>query len=186
MLNRGHIFINTSITEAFCIAGLEAVSAGLLVVTTNVGGTPEILPKDLLYLADPNPKSLYNKLEEAIANVESISPSENHERIKGYYSWRNIAARVEKTYYDILEEEPMSVWEKIKVVRHNSKLKIFNFLDNWICYLLISFFIDCIHRVICWIWPECSIEKVPEFNYEEYRKNPDAYGDHTENIIETD
>ena len=54
VLNRGHIFLNTSITEAFCISALEAVSCGLLVVTTNVGGTPEILPTDMLYLADPN------------------------------------------------------------------------------------------------------------------------------------
>lgn len=75
VLNRGHIFVNTSLTEAFCIAGLEAVSSGLIVVTTNVGGTPEILPSDLLYLADPNPKSFFEKIEQAIANVEKISPS---------------------------------------------------------------------------------------------------------------
>ena len=48
VLNRGHIFINTSITEAFCIAVLEAVACGLKVVSTNVGGIPEILPKDMV------------------------------------------------------------------------------------------------------------------------------------------
>ena len=37
-LVRGHIFLNVSLTESFCIAILEAACAGLLVVTTNVGG----------------------------------------------------------------------------------------------------------------------------------------------------
>jgi len=54
VLNRGHIFLNTSLSEAFCIAILEAAFAGLLVVTTNVGGIPEVLPPDMVLLADPN------------------------------------------------------------------------------------------------------------------------------------
>lgn len=41
---RGHIFLNTSLTEAFCIAILEAASCGLLCVSTNVGGISELLP----------------------------------------------------------------------------------------------------------------------------------------------
>ena len=86
VLNRGHIFLNSSITEAFCIAALEAASAGLLVVTTNVGGTPEILPENLLYLADPDVKSLHLMLEKAIADLPSCSPSQNNEQVSRYYS----------------------------------------------------------------------------------------------------
>jgi phosphatidylinositol glycan class A protein len=44
VLCRGHIFLNTSLTEAFCIAIIEAASCGLLCVSTNVGGVPEVLP----------------------------------------------------------------------------------------------------------------------------------------------
>lgn len=58
VLNRGHIFLNTSLSEAFCIAILEAAFAGLLVVTTNVGGIPEVLPWDMVYLANPNVESV--------------------------------------------------------------------------------------------------------------------------------
>jgi phosphatidylinositol glycan class A protein len=36
--------LNTSLTESFCIAILEAACCGLLVVTTDVGGVPEVLP----------------------------------------------------------------------------------------------------------------------------------------------
>ena len=51
VLCRGHIFLNTSLTEAFCVALLEAASCGLLSVSTNVGGIPELLPPDMIYLA---------------------------------------------------------------------------------------------------------------------------------------
>lgn len=44
MLTRGHIYLNTSLTEAFGIAILEAACAGLYVVSTKVGGVPEALP----------------------------------------------------------------------------------------------------------------------------------------------
>jgi phosphatidylinositol glycan class A protein len=46
--------MNTSLTESFGIAILEAACAGLYVVSTRVGGVPEILPKDLISFAEPN------------------------------------------------------------------------------------------------------------------------------------
>jgi phosphatidylinositol glycan class A protein len=46
-LSRGHIFLNTSLTESFCIALLEAASCGLFVVSTKVGGVPEVLPPSM-------------------------------------------------------------------------------------------------------------------------------------------
>ena len=39
---QGDIFINASLTEAFCCAIVEAASVGLLVVSTAVGGVPEV------------------------------------------------------------------------------------------------------------------------------------------------
>ncbi|KAJ4460389.1 putative Phosphatidylinositol N-acetylglucosaminyltransferase subunit A [Paratrimastix pyriformis] len=43
----GHIFLNCSLTEAFCIAILEAAAAGLFVVSTDVGGVPVRMPPAL-------------------------------------------------------------------------------------------------------------------------------------------
>jgi Glycosyl transferases group 1 len=39
---QGQIFLNASLTEAFCMAIVEAAAAGLLVVSTAVGGVPEV------------------------------------------------------------------------------------------------------------------------------------------------
>jgi glycosyltransferase involved in cell wall biosynthesis len=54
VLTRGQIFLNTSLTEAFGIAILEAATTGLLVVSTRVGGVPEILPEDMIVFAQPD------------------------------------------------------------------------------------------------------------------------------------
>lgn len=45
--------MNTSLTESFGIAILEAACAGLYVVSTRVGGVPEILPQDMISFAAP-------------------------------------------------------------------------------------------------------------------------------------
>jgi len=66
VLCRGHIFLNTSLTESFCIAILEAACCGLLVVTTDVGGVPEVLPPHMAYLAKPDEKSIVRQLRKAI------------------------------------------------------------------------------------------------------------------------
>jgi len=50
-LNQGEIYLNTSLTEAFGISIIEAASAGLFVVSTKVGGIPEILPDDMIEFA---------------------------------------------------------------------------------------------------------------------------------------
>lgn len=54
VLSRGSIFMNTSLTESFGIAILEAACAGLYVVSTRVGGVPEILPEDMISFAEPD------------------------------------------------------------------------------------------------------------------------------------
>lgn len=54
VLVQGSIFMNTSLTESFGIAILEAACAGLYVVSTRVGGIPEILPEDMISFANPD------------------------------------------------------------------------------------------------------------------------------------
>ena len=51
VLTRGQIYLNTSLTEAFGISIIEAACAGLFVVSTRVGGVPEILPENMIEFA---------------------------------------------------------------------------------------------------------------------------------------
>ena len=69
LLARADVFLNTSLTEAFCMAILEAVSCGVTVVSTKVGGIPEVLPERFLYFVQPDAASIEAGLAEAIEDV---------------------------------------------------------------------------------------------------------------------
>lgn len=64
VLTRGHVFLNCSLTESFCIAVLEAVSAGLTVVATNVGGVGEILPEGVIHFAQVRRQNIAQRAEQ--------------------------------------------------------------------------------------------------------------------------
>ena len=72
VLTRGHLFVNCSLTEAFCIAIVEAASTGLLVVSTEVGGVPEVLPPDMIHFAEPSAESLVEKVTAAIPLITDV------------------------------------------------------------------------------------------------------------------
>ncbi|KAF3537313.1 hypothetical protein F2Q69_00018280 [Brassica cretica] len=78
VLVTGHVFLNSSLTEAFCIAILEAASCGLLTVSTRVGG---VLPDDMVVLAEPDPDDMVRAIEKAISILPSINPEEMHNRL---------------------------------------------------------------------------------------------------------
>lgn len=78
----GDIFLNTSLTEAFCMAIVEAASAGLLVVSTNVGGVPEVLPSQMSVLAQPDPKALIAAMEVALTRYSSVDRLAQHEQVR--------------------------------------------------------------------------------------------------------
>lgn len=74
ILVRGHIFVNTSLTEAYCMAIVEAASCGLQVVSTCVGGIPEVLPSNLIILTDPEVDSIYDGIMKAISRLNLSNP----------------------------------------------------------------------------------------------------------------
>ena len=61
----GDIFLNTSLTEAFCMAILEAAACGLTVVSTKVGGIPEVLPGKYINFVEPE----VNSIEQGLIGV---------------------------------------------------------------------------------------------------------------------
>ena len=71
LLIKGDIFLNTSLTEAFCMAILEAVACGLTVVSTKVGGIPEVLPEKYIRFVEPEVKSIEVGLVKAVKEVIS-------------------------------------------------------------------------------------------------------------------
>ena len=114
VLNRGQIFLNTSLTESFCIAILEAACCGLLVVSTDVGGVPEVLPPHMAYLAKPDEKSILKQLRRAVQNVKKIPCEKFYSEVANIYSWRQVAERTEKVYDYVAAQYAPNMLVRIK------------------------------------------------------------------------
>ncbi|KAG9057595.1 hypothetical protein FS842_005556 [Serendipita sp. 407] len=115
ILVKGNIYLNTSLTESFGIGLLEAACAGCFIVSTRVGGVPEVLPKDMIEFAMPNEDDVVRALTKAIKIVTTgkHDPQQAHERVKSMYTWDDVACRTEKVYEDITNKEPVELWTRM-------------------------------------------------------------------------
>lgn len=164
VLNEGQIFLNCSLTEAFCIALIEAASCGLLGVSTRVGGVPEVLPPQMLLLTEPDPVSIVAALEEAIAKVPYLSPWELHESCRRYYSWDWVAERTERVYDRISTSKPLSLYERL--MSYASVGPLFGIVCWMLCVM------DWLLLVALeWWLPAEKIDVAPDFPMELYLRN---------------
>ncbi|KAJ3672973.1 hypothetical protein LUZ60_006347 [Juncus effusus] len=155
VLISGHIFLNSSLTEAFCIAILEAASCGLLTVSTRVGGVPEVLPDDMIVLAEPAPHDMVRAIEQAIDMLPNIDPQTMHNRMKSYYSWHDVAKRTEIVY-----DRAMELPNKTFMQRLPRYLSCGAWAGKLFCLVMIVNFL--LWRLLEFFQPAESIEEVPD------------------------
>ncbi|KNC45932.1 GlcNAc transferase [Thecamonas trahens ATCC 50062] len=167
VLVRGDIFLNSSLTEAFCIAIVEAVSCGLLVVSTRVGGVPEVLPEHMIKLADPEPGDLIARLDEAIAEVHDVQPYEFHGAVRNMYNWNDVAARTEVVYDKMMSAEPVPLIERFRRY-YGCGL----WAGKLFCMLMALDFI--FFRLLEWVFPRSGIDLVPAFPTSAFQAMPIA------------
>ncbi|KAF1326037.1 Phosphatidylinositol n-acetylglucosaminyltransferase gpi3 subunit, partial [Globisporangium splendens] len=116
VLCQGHIFLNSSLTESFCIAILEAAACGLFVVSTCVGGVPEVLPPDMIKFAkEITPEALADAVLEAIPLVAQVNRAEFHDRVADMYNWHAVAARTEKVYAKVMDLPESSLLHRLQL-----------------------------------------------------------------------
>lgn len=160
---QGHIFLNTSLTEAFCIAIVEAASCGLLVVSTKVGGIPEVLPSDMIIFSDTDedgiiPLKLFIDLLSSIAiaiekiEANEINPDILHERVKSCYSWTKVASRTEKVYNSILNKPSRTLAHRF--IKYNGN----GIISGKISVLIIAM-VQIIMHILDFTFPASRIDK---------------------------
>ena len=171
MLCRGHIFLNTSLTESFCIAILEAACCGLLVVTTDVGGVPEVLPPHMAYLAKPDEKSIVRQLSRAVQDVKDMKCETFHQELSKIYSWRKVAEKTERVYESVMQAPVPGILDRIK-----SSYAWGPAIGIWA--ILFTILEAIVLFVIENLWPEQDIDVVRDFDTVRYSTNLHKYGDH--------
>ena len=157
VLCRGHVFLNCSLTESFCIAILEAACCGLLVVSTSVGGVPEVLPDDLIFLSDPDVSALVRGLELAIAKKATVDPWGTHKRIKEMYSWSRVANETVQVYRRVMTKQPRTLLDRLE----RCYACVGGLAGGVTCLLLVSF--EFWLLFIEWWQPTECIDAVPDF-----------------------
>ncbi|KAI0826359.1 transferase [Irpex lacteus] len=157
VLTRGSIFMNTSLTEAFGIAIVEAACAGLYVVSTRVGGVPEILPSDMISFANPDEDDVVRAVSEAIALVRAgkHDPKAAHERVREFYDWKDCDGK-----------PPVDFWTRVQ-----RTLDLGRFAGLIFAIILI---VDCLFFMFLeWLSPACDIEKVEmHWKHERFVEHP--------------
>ncbi|XP_011306452.1 N-acetylglucosaminyl-phosphatidylinositol biosynthetic protein [Fopius arisanus] len=140
VLNKGHIFLNTSLTEAYCMAIVEAASCGLQVVSTRVGGIPEVLPPELIYLVEPTVDALLSGLERAIADYTSgniICPLEVHKKIISFYNWYDVTRRTQIVYDAVRREDQKTLGHQLASYLSSGVLPYLLVVS--LCYIVLQF-----------------------------------------------
>lgn len=155
VLIRGSIFLNTSLTESFGIAILEAACTGLYIVSTRVGGVPEILPEDMISFANPDEDDLFRAISEAIQIISEgkHNPQDAHERVKGFYDWMQVAERTETVYRSVMQSKPIDLWARIQ-----RTMSLGPFAGPIYTAIL---FVDCLFfMVLEWLMPREDVDHV--------------------------
>ncbi|KAI9298631.1 phosphatidylinositol N-acetylglucosaminyltransferase GPI3 subunit [Neoconidiobolus thromboides FSU 785] len=165
VLVKGNIFLNTSLTEAFCIAVVEAASCGLMVVSTKVGGIPEVLPRDMLHFGMPEEKDMIKTVSEAIEKIQTspIDPFKMHRKVMKMYSWADVCDRTERIYFKIIKSQHPPLLNRLKKYYGCGPFSgilfcIFAAID-FLILLLLEYFS-----------PKDEIEICPNFNLEKYKQ----------------
>lgn len=151
---QGDIYLHASLTEAFGTVLVEAASCGLLVVTTRVGGIPEVLPSQMTIFAKPSVDSLVKSTSRAINLIKDgqVDTSKFHLQVKGMYSWEDVARRTEIVYDSIRDQHRMETVDKIKQLHR---------CGAWAGKLFVlCFVVDVfILAILEWVYPRDQIEK---------------------------
>eukprot|EP00918_Siedleckia_nematoides_P069993 GHVU01152556.1.p1 GENE.GHVU01152556.1~~GHVU01152556.1.p1 ORF type:complete len:482 (-),score=72.17 GHVU01152556.1:208-1653(-) len=179
VLRRGDIFVNASLTEAFCIAILEAASCGLLVVSTAVGGVLEVLPPHMIRLSYADPAALTQTVSGAVEELGGVDRSKYHGEVRGMYSWQNVAERTASVYECVLRSQRVSLLTRLSYI-----LTCGPVAGKMCCVLAV--FHCLLWLLLEWLYPGSEIETAPdatEFSKElssSKSSRPCAGGRHTQ------
>ena len=160
ILSSGDIFLNTSISEAFCIAIIEAISCGVYVISTNVGGINEILPNDMLMLCKFDKDDMLKKFDEVIEKkLYVIDKIEFNTIIKTAYNWHRVAKEIFHLYTESIDEYSYKPFSKFVL-----NIFAFNF-DVLLAFTLVTLNY-LILLIASFIQPKSSIEYATDLPFE--------------------
>ena len=164
VLARGKVFLNCSLTDAFCMAVVEAASMGLFVASTAVGGIPEVMPNDMMALCPPEADALADKVVELCLEARALGPEgfasrayTNHARLRAMYNWTTVAAKTERVYTRVLASPVPDLAAQIR-----STLRLGPFSGPFFAGIALAG-ANLGLRLIEWLSPRANVELAPDY-----------------------
>lgn len=104
LLTNCMIFVLPSDLEGLSLALLDAMGAGVCVLTSDVPENREVVDGAGFIFERGNTADLADRLRYLIANpdIREVAGRTARQRIEEQYQWRNIATEIEKAYFEIL------------------------------------------------------------------------------------
>ncbi|KAL6944914.1 hypothetical protein ACO0QE_002356 [Hanseniaspora vineae] len=118
VMRRGDIYLHASLIEAFGTVLVEAASCGLLIVSTMVGGIPEVLPQHMtIFSKETSVACLAEATKRAIDLIRNGYDTSNfHKEIASMYHWTAVAQKTANVYTKVILEsraKKLSMSDKI-------------------------------------------------------------------------
>ncbi|MCQ2817474.1 MAG: glycosyltransferase [archaeon] len=164
VMMKGDIFLNTSLTESFCIAIAEAASVGLYIVATDVGGVGEVLPKEIVKLVSCTKNGIVEGLIQAINQIQKFKNTKEdfNKNLSEAYNWDKVAHKTALVYERAMKCTDRSIITRLKKASGIGHLSSLN--------QLILIIIDYILLVVlAFFFPSYKYKKEPNFDYENYK-----------------
>jgi len=92
---KSDIVIIPSLMEAVSLSALEAMASGCLVISTDVGGMPELINShiDGILIPSKDSQALANAIKDSIENDLTMIVKNGHDKVMKSYTWDKIADR---------------------------------------------------------------------------------------------
>lgn len=105
LFNKSSIFVFPSEMENFPTVLLEAMAAGMAVITTDAGGCPEVVGDAALLVEPRNPAAIRQKLEELItSDTRRTQLAAAAQTSVQNFTWHNIAQKYTQCYEHVIEK----------------------------------------------------------------------------------
>ncbi|CCK72271.1 phosphatidylinositol N-acetylglucosaminyltransferase SPT14 KNAG_0J01900 [Huiozyma naganishii CBS 8797] len=164
VLCQGDIYLHASLTEAFGTVLVEAASCGLLIVTTKVGGIPEVLPEHMtVYAEETSVSCITEATNKGISLFRSgaIDTSTFHDEVAEMYDWMDVAERTTHVYDKIFDEASPDDKDWFKMMKN------VYYRDDGIwarhLFVLCAIVEYLIMNVLEFLQPAAKIEKPPKW-----------------------
>ena len=106
LLPHADLVVNSSYTEGLPVVVLEALAAGVPVVATAVGGTPEVIEDGVQGFLVPagDPGALARRIEEALANEErrQLMGMRGRQRVQAEFTFQAMGRHYEQVFNRLL------------------------------------------------------------------------------------